>query len=158
MWTKIIHLWYAIDFILDELILKCQITLFQTFIGRTCMWKCFWEWASFGLLKSSVTLTVILYMKGHGKLLSILDILLMKYKSQTRAQFYDNQNTVYSRYLFDAINALQGLWVFLMFVCRPDATKRIAKTTGLDTTKLYSVLTSGTKAKKSNVRVSMNKY
>ena len=45
-----------------------------------------------------------------------------------------------------------------MFVCRPEATKRVAKTTGLDTTRLYSVLTSGTKAKKSNVRVSMNKY
>ena len=54
------------------------------------------------------------------------------------------------RYVFDAINALQGLWVFLIFVCRPDAYKKIMKTTKLDT-----VFTSATKSRTGNIKVNI---
>ena len=54
------------------------------------------------------------------------------------------------RYVFDGINALQGLWVFLIFVCRPDAYKKIMKTTKLDT-----VFTSATKSRTGNIKVNI---
>ena len=88
-------------------------------------------------------------MKQHGNNILVIPIILFNWYFISYS-FNHDRKLLFSnfRYLFDAINALQGLWVFLIFVFRPDIKKRVMKTTGLDT-----VFTSGTKSR--NIKVHM---
>ena len=51
------------------------------------------------------------------------------------------KNTNHFRYLFDAINTLQGLWVFLIFVCKREVFKLILKSAGVDS--MFGVSSTG---------------
>ena len=127
------------------------------FIGWYCTWKCSWEWDSFGHWKSwqdfQATILMILQLGKERSCNNCISSCLLSVVVTIVLQTW--KNFTISRYIFDGINTLQGLWVFVIFVCKDNVTSLLLVTAGLRESK-RSKTQSRAKSRANSMQVTNN--
>ena len=128
--------------------------LFLLILERICTLKCSWEWVLFGLWKSfldSYTQIVLIDLLGNEH--NCITLQNINLSGDIGLKYYPisfvSVKLSFCRIFFDIINTLQGLWVFIIFVCKKEIFQLIMKSAGVDS--MHGV--SGTGKSKSAIQV-----